>query len=94
MKQKEIHISIAGKQYRLFENQNIKSSDIENAAKQINKRLADYEYSFKVTDTQDLLAMVLLDYAVKSLHNEKTMTSGEISQAELLLDSHFNSLAV
>lgn len=88
MNEKEINISIAGRQYRLLENNQIKQFDLEMAAMQINQKIADYETTFKVTDMHDLMAMVLLDYAIKS----NNVSSKSLSEAEVLIDSHLSSL--
>jgi cell division protein ZapA len=70
-----IKVSVAGRVYPL----SVLSKEeekIKQAAKTLNDRIKSYEENFSVKDSQDLLAMCALEFAVKSQENHsKDMVS-------------------
>ena len=66
MSELSIKVSIGGRSYPLT----IKRSEeekIRKAASEINKNLKELKNSYAVVDTQDLLAMTVLQYATESV---------------------------
>ena len=66
MSELSIKVSIGGRSYPLT----IKRSDeekIRKAASEINKNLKELKNNYAVVDTQDLLAMTVLQYATESV---------------------------
>lgn len=64
-----ISVKIAERPYRLT----IKKDEeeiIRKAAKQINERLKEFSENYAFKDKQDLLAMIAILFASKSLNNE------------------------
>lgn len=75
-----IKISVAGRVYPLSVLAK-EEEKIKQAAKSLNDRIKSYEENFSVKDSQDLLAMCALEFAVKSQENSgKDMISISVDQ--------------
>ncbi len=66
-----INVQIADREYRLS---NKDEEIIRKAAKLINQNIKGYSENYDYKDKQDLLAMVVLQYAVKAIKLERQVT--------------------
>lgn len=70
MGEQTITISIADRPYRLAINSETEEENVRKAARLINDKIKDYSTHYAYKDKQDLLAMVVLQFAAKVLDLE------------------------
>jgi cell division protein ZapA (FtsZ GTPase activity inhibitor) len=70
MGEQMITISIADRPYRLAINNETEEENIRKAARLINEKIKDYSTHYAFKDKQDLLAMVVLQFAAKVMELE------------------------
>lgn len=70
MGEQTITISIADRPYRLAINSETEEENVRKAARLINDKIKDYSTHYAFKDKQDLLAMVVLQFAAKVLDLE------------------------
>ena len=78
MSELSIKVNIGGRSYPLT----IKRSEeekIRNAASKINENLKELKNNYAVIDTQDLLAMTVLQYATDSVSTNNTVEFDQLS---------------
>lgn len=86
-----ITISIADRPYRLAITNEKEEENIRKAAKLINEKIKEYSTHYAFKDKQDLLAMVVLQFAAKviemELQNEieSSITMNELLEIEKIL---------
>ena len=84
MSELSIKVSIGGRSYPLT----IKRSEeekIRKAASEINKNLKELKNNYAVVDTQDLLAMTLLQYATESVNANSSVEFDRLNDEILAL---------
>ena len=92
-----IKVTIANRHYPLRISR-VEEEAIRKSAKLINERIKEYEQSYAVSDTQDLLAMCALQFAneATSAKNKKADLSEEQQnkaiEIEQLLDDYLGSI--
>lgn len=80
-----ISVKIAERKFRL----KVKPEEeerVRKAAKLIDEKIKDYSHSYAYKDMQDLLSMVVLQFAVKSLKCSDEMEAMDVSWEERLKD--------
>ena len=70
MGEQMITISIADRPYRLAINNETEEENVRKAARLINEKVKEYSTHYAFKDKQDLLAMVVLQFAAKVLDLE------------------------
>ncbi len=70
MGEQTLTISIADRPYRLAINSETEEENVRKAARLINDKIKDYSTHYAFKDKQDLLAMVVLQFAAKVLDLE------------------------
>jgi cell division protein ZapA (FtsZ GTPase activity inhibitor) len=70
MGEQMITISIADRPYRLAINNEKEEENVRKAARLINEKVKEYSTHYAFKDKQDLLAMVVLQFAAKVLDLE------------------------
>jgi len=70
MGEQTITISIADRPYRLAINNEAEEENVRKAARLINEKVKEYSTHYAFKDKQDLLAMVVLQFAAKVLDLE------------------------
>lgn len=91
MGEQMITISIADRPYRLAITNEKEEENIRKAAKLINEKIKEYSTHYAFKDKQDLLAMVVLQFAAKviemELQNEieSSITMNELLEIEKIL---------
>lgn len=84
MSELSIKVSIGGRTYPLT----IKRSDeekIRKAASEIDKNLKELKNNYAVVDTQDLLAMTVLQYATESVNANSSVEFDRLNDEILAL---------
>ena len=84
MSELSIKVSIGGRSYPLT----IKRSEeekIRKAASEINKNLKELKNNYAVVDTQDLLAMTVLQYATESVNANSSVEFDRLNDEILSL---------
>lgn len=76
MSELSISLPIAGRSYKLAISK-AHEELFRKAARLIEKRIKDYSGSYSYKDTQDLLAMVALEYATGYLQNDQLLADQE-----------------
>ena len=95
--QLSIKLTIGNRQYPLKINRNEEEA-IRKAARLINEKMKEYQESYAVRDTQDLLSMVALHFATEAGNSrrknadEKDVSLQKAAEIELLLDNYLQSV--
>ena len=75
-----INISLADRTYPLKIDR-AEEEKIRKAASLINQKLAQYKLRYRGKDSQDLLAMVVLQYATTNIEQEKKLSYSPLNQS-------------
>ncbi len=75
-----INISLADRTYPLKIDR-AEEEKIRKAASFINQKLAQYKLRYRGKDSQDLLAMVVLQYATTNIEQEKKLSYSLLNQS-------------
>lgn len=92
MKEQYISVIIAERPYRLSVNSEKEEAVFREASKLIKEKMQEYASNFAFRDKQDLLAMVVLQYAVDVVNAGKTVELQELLSEQLTkLDTDLSS---
>jgi cell division protein ZapA (FtsZ GTPase activity inhibitor) len=92
MKEQYISVIIAERPYRLSVNSEKEEAVFREASKLIKAKMQEYASNFAFRDKQDLLAMVVLQYAVDVVNAGKTVELQELLSEQLTkLDTDLSS---
>lgn len=80
MSELSIKVTIAGRTYPLTINRE-EEEQIRKAAAKINDNIKELQDNYAVKDMQDLLSMTALEYAVKSVEQNKVVESDKLKEA-------------
>ena len=83
MSQKSIKIKIGDRVYPLTVSENEEES-VNSSAKMIEKNIAKLKTQYKISDSQDLLAMTCLELATKAQNSPSTEVSESKDNSEKL----------
>lgn len=83
MKEQYISVIIAERPYRLSVNSEKEEAVFREASKLIKEKMQEYASNFAFRDKQDLLAMVVLQYAVDVVNAGKTVELQELLSEQL-----------
>ncbi len=83
MKDQLISVIIAERPYRLAVNSQAEEETFRKAAKLVDEKMKEYAGNYAFRDTQDLLAMVNLQFAVECLRLSDTAAQQEKLKQEL-----------
>lgn len=78
MSELSIKVNIGGRSYPLTIKRN-EEEKIRKAASKINENLKELKNNYAVIDTQDLLAMTVLQYATDSVSTNNTVEFDQLS---------------
>ena len=84
MSELSIKVSIGGRTYPLTIKRN-EEEKIRKAASEIDKNLKELKNNYAVVDTQDLLAMTLLQYATESVNANSSVEFDRLNDEILAL---------
>jgi cell division protein ZapA len=85
MNELTISVTIAERPYRLTI-QRDEEEVIRKATNEINKKIKEYSNNFAFNDIQDLIAMVVLEFATKVVNFEKDLSGNETETINKLVD--------
>lgn len=85
MNELTISVTIAERPYRLTI-QRDEEEVIRKATDEINKKIKEYSNNFAFNDIQDLIAMVILEFATKVVNFEEDLTGNETNTINKLVD--------
>lgn len=85
MNELTISVTIADRPYRLTI-QRDEEEVIRKATIEINKKIKEYSNNFAFNDFQDLIAMVVLEFATKVINFEEDLGSNEKNTSKKLVD--------
>ena len=84
MSELSIKVSIGGRTYPLTIKRNVEEK-IRKAASEIDKNLKELKNNYAVVDTQDLLAMTVLQYATESVNANSSVEFDRLNDEILAL---------
>lgn len=85
MNELTISVTIAERPYRLTI-QRDEEEVIRKATDEINKKIKEYSNNFAFNDIQDLIAMVILEFATKVVNFEEDLKGNETKTINKLVD--------
>ncbi len=85
MNELTISVTIAERPYRLTI-QRDEEEVIRKATDEINKKIKEYSNNFAFNDIQDLIAMVILEFATKVVNFEEDLKGNETTTLTKLVD--------
>ena len=93
MKGQHISVLIADRPYRLKVNSETEEIEFRKAGELINEKIKEYANHFAFRDKQDLLAMVVLQFAVDVVRSEESnkyqqVLGGKLAEIEKMLDDY------
>ncbi len=93
MKGQHISVLIADRPYRLKVNSETEEIEFRKAGELINEKIKEYANHFAFRDKQDLLAMVVLQFAVDVVRSEESnkyqqVLGGKLAEMEKMLDDY------
>lgn len=71
MGEKNISLNIASRIYPISVNDELEEAEFEKAANLVNEKINEYASLYAFKDTQDLLSMVALQFAINIIKNSK-----------------------
>ncbi|MFN2394986.1 MAG: cell division protein ZapA [Bacteroidales bacterium] len=93
MKEQHISVLIADRPYRLKVNSETEEIEFRKAGEIINEKIKEYANHFAFRDKQDLLAMVVLQFAVDVVRSEESNNyqqelGDKLAEMEKMLDDY------
>lgn len=93
MKEQHISVIIADRPYRLKVSSETEEIEFRRAGDLINEKIKEYASHFAFRDKQDLLAMVVLQFAVDVVKSEESTNyqhelGKKLSEMEKMLDDY------
>ena len=93
MKGQHISVLIADRPYRLKVNSETEEIEFRKAGELINEKIKEYANHFAFRDKQDLLAMVVLQFAVDVVRSEESNKyqqelGNKLAEMEKMLDDY------
>jgi cell division protein ZapA (FtsZ GTPase activity inhibitor) len=93
MKGQHISVLIADRPYRLKVNSETEEIEFRKAGELINEKIKEYANHFAFRDKQDLLAMVVLQFAVDVVRSEESNKyqqelGDKLAEMEKMLDDY------
>ena len=93
MKEQHISVIIADRPYRLKISNETEEIEFRRAGDFINEKIKEYANHFAFRDKQDLLAMVVLQFAVDVVRSEESsnyqqVLGEKLSELEKMLDDY------
>ena len=93
MKGQHISVLIADRPYRLKVNSETEEIEFRRAGELINEKIKEYANHFAFRDKQDLLAMVVLQFAVDVVRSEESNKyqqelGDKLAEMEKMLDDY------
>ncbi|MFN3555914.1 MAG: cell division protein ZapA [Bacteroidales bacterium] len=83
MKEQHISVIIADRPYRLKVSNETEEQEVRKAGDLINTKIKEYANHFAFRDKQDLLAMVVLQFAVDVVKSEESQRYQETLEQKL-----------